>query len=145
MDEFTPSGKNFTLPPTGSDKYHLCSAFIQIFVNIPIVANHVCLKYLEQLCFVPAVVWCQLRIPESPSRPELELEYNGRRIAPGPGPRSSLAPTQIQFLRYLFIFIFIRGPCGHKRVEEILILNATKSGCTTLNLQRTCQIVTWQR
>ena len=49
------------------------SAFIHICVKIPIVADHVCLKYLEQLCFVPVVVWCQLRIPESPSRPELEL------------------------------------------------------------------------
>ena len=73
------------------------SAFKHVFVNIPIVADHVCLKYLEQLCFVPAVVWCQLSIPESPS----PIEYNGRRIAPCPGPRSSLAPTQIQFLRYL--------------------------------------------
>ena len=30
-------------------------------------------------------------------------EYNGRRIAPCPGPRSSLAPTQNKFLRHLFI------------------------------------------
>ena len=39
----------------------------------------------------------------------------------------------------------IRGRNGNKRVEEILILNATKSGCTTLNLQRTCHNVTRQR
>ena len=39
----------------------------------------------------------------------------------------------------------IRGPGGHKRVEEMLILNATKSGCTTLNLQHTCHNVTRQR
>ena len=68
---YTEWQKSYTA--AGSDKYHLCSAFIQIFVNIPIVANHVCLKYLEHLGFVPVVVWCQLRIPESPSRPELEL------------------------------------------------------------------------
>ena len=33
------------------------NAFIHIFVKIPIVEDHVCLEYFEQLCFVPAVYW----------------------------------------------------------------------------------------